>query len=303
VINSRKNFNSTNRSGCNSAKRRPDVQLYSITGWECFETCETRKVVALRWWPKPNKHDGLGFRRLAQQRDRVELYCAWTLIGDVASRTPRPETGTLIRNGRPLTAEDLSLMTGFPESIFEKAFSFFTRPELGWLTVTEFTPENAPNGSAAPVSNPAEPEATAASPSKSGQSPGSPGESPAVVQVGKGGIEGRESRSKPPPPKFKPVPDKLYRREYEAMLKDCDVELKRIQDNHDNYDRTMSKEARELVAFLMKEKGKDWEARVREIQEKPENYIRTKLTQEAQAVTTAWRNRKAEIRNTMNGVT
>lgn len=125
------------------------MKLYSITGWkDNFETSETKKLVNLQWWPKPNKHDGLGFRRVVDSRDRVDLYCAWTLIGDIASRAPKHQRGSLIRNNKPLTADDLALMTGFPKSIFLKAFEFFSLPEQAWLTVTEFH-EQSPGDTAA----------------------------------------------------------------------------------------------------------------------------------------------------------
>jgi hypothetical protein len=278
------------------------MKLYSVTDWDgIFETCETRKLEALRWWPKPNKHDGLGFKRLAMQREKVELYCAWNLIGDIASKTPRPNRGVLIRSGRPLTAEDLSLMTGFPQCIFEKAFDFFTSPELGWLTVRDLSTENAPNGSAALGSTgQAEPEAQAASPRKSGRSPGLPGDSPAEGREGREGKEGRETA--PPPPSFDPVPKGLFRREYEAMLKDAEAEIKRIREAPGSYERTLSRSAQELVAFLMQEKRNGWEGKVRDVQNKPENYVRTRLTQQAQATVTAWEQRKLEIRRVMQGV-
>lgn len=149
--------------------------IYAIAGWDdTFETCETRKLATLRWWPKPNKHDGLGFRRLAAQRERVDLYCAWALIGDIASRTPRPNTGKLLRGNKPLTAEDLALMTGFPKEIFEKAFSFFSSPDQGWLVVLEPGQQTAPYSSPGPVSQPEQRDAQAASPDGSGKSPAIP---------------------------------------------------------------------------------------------------------------------------------
>jgi hypothetical protein len=278
------------------------MNLYSVTNWEeLFETCETRKLKAIHWWPKPNKHDGLGFKRLAQQRDKVELYAAWNLIGDIASKTPPPNRGVLIRSGKALTAEDLSLMTGFPQVIFEKAFSFFTSPELGWMTVQEFLVEAAPNGSAGPAARQTQPEAPAAPPPETGQSPATAGESPAE------GIEGRKEEKEggsgnPPTPTFEPVPKKLYRREYDAMLRDADAEIKRIRGLPGSYVVSLSKSSQELVAFLMQEKRNGYEVKIRDIQDNLDNYVRTKLTPEAQAAVSAWDHRKAEIRKAMNGV-
>ena len=55
--------------------------IYRIKDWESlYETAETRKLENLRWAAIPNKHDGLGFRRVAQQRNRTELFAAWVLL-------------------------------------------------------------------------------------------------------------------------------------------------------------------------------------------------------------------------------
>lgn len=54
---------------------------------------------------------------------------------DIASKSgDREQRGRLIRDGRPLNAEDMALMTGFPQSIFEKALTFFSDPSQGWIT-------------------------------------------------------------------------------------------------------------------------------------------------------------------------
>jgi hypothetical protein len=216
------------------------VTLYAITGWtETFETCETRKLDNLRWWPKPNKHDGLGFKRMAAQRDRSDLYAAWTLMGDIASRTlPADDRGKLIRSGRPLTAEDLALMTGFPEAQFERAFNFFSSPEVGWLTVLDFEPEQAPNRSAVPAARPTIPEARAASPDKTGTDPGRPGSDPAVLNVRKEGREGKGSSPTPvqdkpeqinvvvyPQPDFGHLPKPLYASTAKKLLEAVDTQI------------------------------------------------------------------------------
>src|SRR4051812_20432981 len=98
------------------------MSLYRIRDWESiYETAETRKLENLRWVPVPNKHDGLGFRRIAQHRSRSDLLAAWLLIVQVASKGRRGQRGSLSRDNRPLNAEDLALMTGFPAPMFEQA--------------------------------------------------------------------------------------------------------------------------------------------------------------------------------------
>src|SRR5688572_24791351 len=102
------------------------MKAFRITQWDAdHETHESRKLKYLAWTAAPNKHDGLGFSFLKIQPDRVELYAAFKLIVDIASRAPKEERGWIMRGGKPLRAGDLALMTGFPETIFSKAFAFF----------------------------------------------------------------------------------------------------------------------------------------------------------------------------------
>jgi len=51
----------------------------------------------------------------------------------IAAKQPIELRGTLMRDGQPLTAEDLELMTGFSSKIFSAAFAFFAQPRQGWL--------------------------------------------------------------------------------------------------------------------------------------------------------------------------
>ena len=140
--------------------------LYRICDWDKFyETSETRKLENLRWTPIPNKHDGLGFRRLVAHPKKCELFAAWVLLIQVAARARRGYRGSIERDGQPLTADDLAVMTGFPERIFTYAFEFFAHPKQGWLTVVSGESARPPADSAIP-----------------------PGESPAVWK----GREGRE---------------------------------------------------------------------------------------------------------------
>lgn len=86
------------------------------------------------WWPKPNKHDGLSYRRMVAEQDRAELFSGWCLMCDLASKSyPRERRGILERDGMPLTAEEMSLCTGFPVTVFTRAIEFFSSPQIGWL--------------------------------------------------------------------------------------------------------------------------------------------------------------------------
>lgn len=113
---------------------------YRIKNWqENFENHESRKVKGVRWVAMPNKHDGKGYRRIAQHPRGVELFCAWTLLLQVASKMP--ERGVLADEDGPLDADDLSAMTGFPAEIFELAFQALTEPKIAWLEVAGGTAE------------------------------------------------------------------------------------------------------------------------------------------------------------------
>lgn len=105
---------------------------YAIKDWDKhFENSESRKVKSLTWVPVKNKHDGKGYRRVVAHPKSVQVFCAWNLIVQVASRTPR--RGVLRDEDGPLTTSDLAFKTGFPESIFEVAFQVLTEPKIGWL--------------------------------------------------------------------------------------------------------------------------------------------------------------------------
>lgn len=107
---------------------------YRIRDWDKhFENSESRKYKSLKWVPVMNKHDGKGYRRVAAHPKSVQVFCAWSLIIQVASKMPT--RGVLLDDDGPITASDLSSMTGFPESIFEAAFNVLVDSKIGWLNV------------------------------------------------------------------------------------------------------------------------------------------------------------------------
>lgn len=124
--------------------------IYRIANWDAlFETAETRKLESLKWVPTPNKHDGLGFKRMAAEPDGCQLGGAWCAILQVASKGKKHERGMLIRDGQPLTAEDLALMVGYPKAVFERALEFFSGPRMGWIVAEEMSrPGEAGNDAA-----------------------------------------------------------------------------------------------------------------------------------------------------------
>ena len=106
--------------------------LYIIKDWDRnFENSESRKIKNLSWAPFPNRHDSAPFRRVAALKNSPEIFAAWVLIVQVASKMP--VRGILQNSSGPLTAEDLHLMTGFPQKIFELAFEFLQKPGIQWI--------------------------------------------------------------------------------------------------------------------------------------------------------------------------
>lgn len=106
--------------------------FYGVKDWEKhFENSESRKVKSLTWLPVKNKHDGKGYRRVVAHPRSVQVFCAWCLMIQVASKMPT--RGLLLDEDGPITASDLAFMTGFPEAIFDMAFEVLADPKIGWL--------------------------------------------------------------------------------------------------------------------------------------------------------------------------
>lgn len=116
------------------------MKVYQVKNWDKhFEIASSRKLKRLFWVAIPNKHDGKGYRRVSVHPRAVELFAAWVLIVEVASKMGDKKTGTgrgvLADEDGPLTAEDLAFKTGFPQSIFDLALEVLTSEKIGWLEV------------------------------------------------------------------------------------------------------------------------------------------------------------------------
>ncbi len=131
-----------------------DLPLYRIKNWsEHFETAESRKLKRTTWVSVKNKHDGKGYRRLVQNPQRTEIFCAWMLILQVASKMP--DRGVLIDEDGPLTTDDLAVMTGFPEALFALAIPALIDRKIGWMEIVDASyRENLPASAGAPGSSP-----------------------------------------------------------------------------------------------------------------------------------------------------
>ena len=105
---------------------------YRVKNWDAYyEKAQTRRCIKASWVAISNKHDGKGFRRVAKHERNVELFAAWILIIQVASKMP--QRGLLVDDDGPLNADDLADKTGFPSEIFHLAFTVLVEPKIGWL--------------------------------------------------------------------------------------------------------------------------------------------------------------------------
>ncbi len=130
------------------------VQLWgfpviTIKDWDShYETNETRKLKRLLWVKLPNQHDSLPYRTIASHPRGPEIFAAWILMVQVASKQGQ-------RGNLPMSPEELGLVTGFPAEIFKLAFEVLKSPKIGWIEhnstnlpespdVPGFPPENLP---------------------------------------------------------------------------------------------------------------------------------------------------------------
>lgn len=110
------------------------MKTYRIKDWDKhYEISQSRKYKNMRWVAVPNKHDGKGYRRITKHPRGAEIFTAWVLIVEVASKM---EVRGLLKDADgPLTPQDLSDKTGFNAEIFSLAFEVLTQPRFGWIEV------------------------------------------------------------------------------------------------------------------------------------------------------------------------
>lgn len=112
------------------------MKSYRIRNWEnLFENNRSRTVKDLSWVAIPNRHDGENFSAIMLHPKGAEIFAAWVLILQVASRCqPR---GSLLRDGgKPHTPKTLSIKTRAPEEWFVIALEFLAN-ETDWIEVEE----------------------------------------------------------------------------------------------------------------------------------------------------------------------
>lgn len=95
-----------------------------------FENAASRKLKGLGWVPIPNSHDSLAYCRMMSRKDGPEIFAAWILIVQLASRCS--ERGILASSdGRPYCPEEMAVKTRGPERIFTLALPYLC--SAGWL--------------------------------------------------------------------------------------------------------------------------------------------------------------------------
>jgi hypothetical protein len=104
------------------------------------------------------------------------------------------------------------------------------------------------------------------------------------------------------PPKFQPVKLGLYRREYDAMVKDAQEAIRKVKADAKSYAKDLTKAADDLIEYLTKEKPEGWEARIECVMQKPESFERKNLKPKPAAIVQAWRDRIEEIKRAMAGI-
>lgn len=118
---------------------------YRIVDWEKhFEISQSKRAGKITWVAVPNKHDGKTFRRIARHPKAPDLYAAWQLLVQVASKMPT--RGVLRDEDGPTRSVDLADMTGFPQAIFDLAFEVLSTREFRWLEIIDHDENTTPLG-------------------------------------------------------------------------------------------------------------------------------------------------------------
>lgn len=117
---------------------------YQIRDWATrYENHDSKKLKKLAWVPVPNQHDGLAFRRLLSMPRGIEIFAAWNLILQVASKMP--VRGVLSVDGGSLDAVDLAAITGAPADLFSVALETLCSPKIAWIEKSPDAPGENPD--------------------------------------------------------------------------------------------------------------------------------------------------------------
>ncbi len=108
--------------------------MIRICNWnEIFENNRSRAIESCTWVAVPNKHDGEGYATVMAQKDAAEIFAAWILMVQLASRVSKVRRdGSLVRpDGTPTSLAAMAVKTRVPESWFKKAVPVLL--QVGWI--------------------------------------------------------------------------------------------------------------------------------------------------------------------------
>jgi len=112
-------------------------QAFAIAAWgDQYENESSRKIKRPTWVAVPNRHDGKGFGRIAVQDDATDIFTAWNLVLQMASRSPI--RGILADDDGPIDFDDMAIKTRFPKRIFERALPFLMSAKIAWITLVDW---------------------------------------------------------------------------------------------------------------------------------------------------------------------
>lgn len=104
---------------------------YQIIDWDKhYENNRSRQVERLQWVSVPNRHDGEGYSIIMADIRAAEIFAAWILMIQVASKCKT--RGSLVRDdGTPMSLRAISLKTRGDLKWFEYAIPKLL--EVGWI--------------------------------------------------------------------------------------------------------------------------------------------------------------------------
>ena len=113
--------------------------LIVVRDWNrLYENSRSRQIEKLGWVMIPNRHDGEGYATIITHERGPEIFTAWILILQVASRC-HPRGSLMKDNGQPHDSTSLALKTRGLKEWFDLAIPLLK--ETGWLALEEVTTE------------------------------------------------------------------------------------------------------------------------------------------------------------------
>lgn len=123
------------------------MKAYRITDWnKHYEIAQSRACKRTSWVAVPNSHDGVGYATLAQHERFPEIFAAWILMLQVASKMPIRGllvSGKLVDNHvvdpKPLTPRSLAIRTRCRHTdSFKLALETLVSDEIGWIEEVDY---------------------------------------------------------------------------------------------------------------------------------------------------------------------